>query len=463
MKRLLPILGCGLLLVGCNVVKDYERPEAFEKIQPLYRDTTSLDQLISAEADTINFGAVPWREVFTEPQLQTLIDQAIANNLDLKKSEITIRQAEEGLRIARLEWLPTVAFAPQGGISSFDFGKASKTYTLPLAVNWDLGSWGSIRGNRRLSETNLLLTKAAHQATQSAIICGVANLYYTLQMLDAQLATTRSTIALWKRNVEVMEAMREGGMTNDAAVTQSKANLVELQASEPKLLGSIREVENSLCLLLGQPSHNIERGAFNPEGFPASLKTGVPVQLLAQRPDVRIAELTMTSKFYGINIARSKFYPSLNITGTAGWTNSAGMIVINPAKFFAQAAASLTQPLFAQGKLKANLRVSQMDYEAAQLDFQNTILKAGQEVSNALNSYHVAEQQQAHREQEVQLLTDALEKTQFLFLHTNTTTYLSVLTAQQSLLSAQLSLINDKYAKVQAAINLYQALGGASF
>lgn len=461
MKRIhLTILGCGLLLSGCNLYKSYERPAQLNDIQGLYRDTTTVEGSALAEADTTNFGNTPWREVFTDPLLQELIDSALVRNFDLQKAELNIRSAEQAMKISRLAYYPSLSFAPQGGISTFDGSKAAKTYTLPLSATWNLGSWGSLYNNRKLADVTVLQTKVAKQATRTAIISAVANLYYTLQMLDAQLETTQETVLLWQRNVEVMEAMREAGMTNDAAVAQAKANLYELQTSVPALQNSIRQVENSLCLLLAEPSHAIRRNAFDADGFPASMQTGVPVQLLSNRPDVRIAELTLMSKFYNVNIARSAFYPSLNISGTAGWTNSAGSVVVNPAKFFANAAASIVQPLFANGKLRANLKISQNDYEAAVLDFQNAVLAAGQEVSNALSDYQTAVLQQQQREKEVRILADALEKTDYLFQHTNTTTYLEKLTAQQSLLNAKLSLINDKYNKVQAAITLYGALGG---
>lgn len=458
--QIFTLLGCSLLLAGCNLYKDYERPSAMNELEGLYRDTTTVEGRMAAEADTISFGNTPWREVFTEPQLQALIEQALAGNIDLQKADLNIKKAEQGLKISRLAYLPTLAFAPQGGLATFDGSKATKTYTLPLAASWELGSWGSLRNSRKQAGVTVLQTKVAKQATQTAIICGVANIYYTLQMLDAQLATTRSTIDLWTRNVEVMEAMRDAGMTNDAAVAQTKANLLELQASVPTLENSIRQAENSLCLLLAQPSHAIDRGPFRADGFPYSTQTGIPVQLLASRPDVRIAELNLASKFYGVNLARSAFYPSLSISGTAGWTNSAGGMVINPARFFTNALASLAQPLFAGGKLRANLRISQYDYEAASLDFTNAVLTAGNEVSNALSDYNTACIRELHRQAEVETLTDALEKTEFLFQNTNSTTYLETLTAQQSLLSAQLSLIDDQFGKVQAAIALYQALGG---
>ncbi len=447
------------MLSGCNIYGSYERPEAFSNVEGIYRDPVKADGALS-EADTANFGTMPWREVFTEPQLQALIEKALVNNADMKKAELNIKKAKAGLTIAKLAYIPSLAFAPQGTVSSFDWNKASQTYTLPLAASWNFGSMGSLRNTKKQADVALMQTKVAKQATQTAIISGVANLYYTLEMLDEQLKTSLATVELWKKNVETMEAMKEAAMTNEAAVAQAKANYYELQASIPQLQNSIRQAENTLCVLLDEAPHAIERGAFNVDNFPTELSAGLPVQLLSYRPDVRLAELNLASKFYGVNIARSAFYPGLNLTGTGAWTNSAGGMILNPGKLIASAVASVTQPIFANGKLMANLKINKLDMQAAEIDFRNVLLTAGQDVSNALSSYRVAEERKQLREKEVQELTTALENTEYLFQYTNRTTYLEKLTAQQTLLSAQLALINDKYSKVQAAINLYKALGG---
>ena len=259
--------------------------------------------------------------MFVEPQLQTLIEKALKNNVDIKKAEFNIQKAQAGLKVSKLAYIPSMAIAPQGTVSSFDWNKASQTYSLPLSVSWNLGQMGNLRNLRKQANVSLIQTKVAKQATQSAIVGGVANLYYTLTMLDEQLRTTKSTIALWKKNVEAMEAMKEAAMVNEAAVSQTKANYYELQASVPALENSIRQTENALCLLLGETPHAIERGAFNTEAFPQSFSVGLPLHLLSNRPDVMLAELQLSSLFYEVNIARSGFYPGLNLTGTLMFTN----------------------------------------------------------------------------------------------------------------------------------------------
>uniref|UniRef100_UPI0040270EE1 TolC family protein n=1 Tax=Alloprevotella sp. TaxID=1872471 RepID=UPI0040270EE1 len=457
MKHILPIIGCSVMLVGCSgIYKNYERPASLTQgMDSLYRNTT--ENVVNA--DTASYGNTPWQEVFTDPQLQAIINKALANNTNLLNADLSIQQIQAGLKMQRLAYYPSIAFQPQGTMSSWDFNKASKTYAFPIAASWQFASMGTIRNTKKQYEMNLEMTKAAKQAARTTIIANVANLYYTLQMLDEQLKTTQATINIWAENVRAMEAMKEGGMTNQAAVSQAKANYYNLQSTVPTLKNSITQTENALCTLMCEAPHSISRGTFNADNFPTSYSIGMPVQLMAHRPDVPAAEKQIASAVNNVNIAKAAFYPSLNITAQGSWTNNAGMIV-NPGKILATLLGSISQPLFANGRLKANLKISQLQYEAAQNDFKSTLLSAGQEVSNALAQYQAAAQQEEACRHQVAELTTALENTKMLFQHSASTTYLETLTAQQSLIQAQLTLISDKFDKVQAAINLYQALGG---
>ena len=456
MKHILYIIGWSAMLASCGIYKNYERPQNLaEGIDSLYR----TDANPAVKADTANYGNTPWEQVFTDPQLQQLIRKALANNTNLLNADLSIQQIQAGLKMQRLAYYPSLAFSPQGTLSSWDFNKASKTYAFPIAASWQLGSMGTIRNTKKQYEMNLEMTKASKQAARTSIIANVANLYYTLQMLDEQLKTTEATITIWAENVRAMELMKTGGMTTQAAVSQAKANYYNLQSTVPTLKNSITQTENALCTLMCEAPHSISRGTFNADAFPAAYSIGTPVQLLANRPDVHAAEMQIASAFYGVNIAKSAFYPSLNITAQGSWTNNAGMIV-NPGKILATLLGNITQPLFANGKLKANLKISELQLEAAQNDFKSTLISAGQEVSNALAQYQAAAQQEEVCKQQVAELTTALESTQQLFQHSTGTSYLETLTAQQSLIQAQLTLISDKFDKVQAAISLYQALGG---
>lgn len=437
---------------------NYERPERIQT-EGLYRDAVTGETL--AATDTTSLGNMPWQQVFVEPQLQSLINKALENNADLRTADLAIEQVKAGLRVSRLAYLPSLALGPNGAISSYDGGKATKTYSLPVQASWQIGALGSLRNAKKQAEMTLLQTKAARQAAQTSIIAAVANLYYTLQMLDEQLRTSEETCVLWDKNVIAMEAMwKVGGLTNSAAVAQAKANLLQLRGNVATIKESIASAENALCVLLHEPPHAIERGAFRGSSLPATLSVGVPLQLLSGRPDVRQAEYNLAAAFYATNEARANFYPSLTISGSAGWTNSAGGYVVNPAKVLASAMASLTMPLFANGQLTANLKIKKANQEAACLAFEKQLLTAGQEVSDALSAYQTANEREELAQQQVEQLQVAVESTNALFTHGNSTSYIETLTAQQTLLSAQLSLISNRFDKVQAVVSLYQALGG---
>ena len=459
MKFQISVLVCStVLLSGCRVYSNYERPERIQT-EGLYRDAVTGETL--AATDTTSLGNMPWQQVFVEPQLQSLINKALENNADLRTADLAIEQVKAGLRVSRLAYLPSLALGPNGAISSYDGGKATKTYSLPVQASWQIGALGSLRNAKKQAEMTLLQTKAARQAAQTSIIAAVANLYYTLQMLDEQLRTSEETCVLWDKNVIAMEAMwKVGGLTNSAAVAQAKANLLQLRGNVATIKESIASAENALCVLLHEPPHAIERGAFRGSSLPATLSVGVPLQLLSGRPDVRQAEYNLAAAFYATNEARANFYPSLTISGSAGWTNSAGGYVVNPAKVLASAMASLTMPLFANGQWTANLKIKKANQEAACLAFEKQLLTAGQEVSDALSAYQTANEREELAQQQVEQLQVAVESTNALFTHGNSTSYIETLTAQQTLLSAQLSLISNRFDKVQAVVSLYQALGG---
>ena len=299
--------------------------------------------------------------------------------------------------------------------------------------------------------------KAYQQAGRTQLIATIANGYYTLLMLDKQLAITEETAISWQQSVEIMKAMKLAGMTNEAAVAQSEANCYAIAASIPALQQQIRETENTLSTLLYQAPQAIKRGSFDEQTLPEILHVGVPVQMLANRPDVQAAEMSLAAAYYTTNIARSAFYPNLVISGSAGWSNQNG--TVNPAKILLSAATSLVQPIFNQGSNIANLKAAKAQQEIAAINFQQTILNAGQEVSDALYAYQANKDILSQRSLQIDALQRAVESTESL-MKLGTSTYLEVLTAQQSLLSAQLSEVSDSYQCMVAVISLYHALGG---
>ena len=464
MKHTLLLCSAALLLTGCSTLFGrYERDteHAKQATRALYRDTTAVGGALTV-TDTASFGNTPWRQVFTDPQLRTLIDTALVRNTDLRKAVLTVKQAEIGLRINKMAYLPQIALNPSGTVSHafVDHATTSKTYSIPVQASWQIDAFGTLYNAKKQGELSLEQTKWARHATQTAIVAGVANLYYSLQMLDERLATTKSTLDLWRKNIVAMEAMKEAGYMNSASIASAKAQVLQIEATLPTIQKNIREVENSLCLLLHEAPHTIQRTAFTAEGFPQSFSVGMPLSLLANRPDVAIAEAKLAQSFYGIQAARGAFFPKITLSAQGTFTNSLGGMIMNPGKFIAAGVASLTQPLFAQGKLKGNYEIAKIAQESAQLDFEKTLLKAGQEVSNALNAYNTACQTTEIAQRQVVQLQKAYDDTEFLFKNGNTTTYLETLNAQMSLLNGQLSLINNRYEKVQAVVALYQALGG---
>ena len=435
-KQIITLAVAALLLSSCGIYTKYERPEV--KTDGLYGQDIEVE-------DTTSIASLSWRELFTDPQLQSLIEHALQGNTDLQSAQWRIKEAEATLSSARLAYLPSFMLTPQGGVSSFDKSKGSWTYSGIASASWEIDIFGKLTNAKRRAKALYLQSLEYEQAVTTSLIANVANMYYTLLMLDAQYNVSAETAAKWRESVKTMRAMKAAGMTDEAGVAQTEANCYMVEASLLDLKQQIREVENSLSILLGDVPDAIERG--------------VPLQLLSRRPDVKSAELSLAQAFYSTNAARSAFYPSITLGGTAGWTNSAGSMIINPGKLLLSAVGSLTQPLFNKGLNMAQLKIAKAQQEEAKLSFQQALLNAGSEVNNALTQVQVARGKTELRDGQITSLETAVRSTQLLMKHGNST-YLEVLTAQQSLLSAQLTQIADRFDEIQGIINLYQALGG---
>ena len=453
--KLITLSAFCLLLSSCGIYTKYERPSDI--------DTDGLyGQDLNEEAvavDTASIASLSWRELFTDSHLQALIEHALQGNTDLLSAQQRIKEAEAALSSAKLAYLPSFMLTPQGGVSSFDKSKGSWTYTGIASAGWEIDIFGKLTNAKRRSKALYLQSLEYEQAVSTSLIANVANLYYTLLMLDEQYRISEETAVNWRESVRTMRAMMAAGMTNEASVSQSEANCRQVEASLLDLKQQIKEVENSLSILLGEVPGGIERGHLAGQDFPEDLTVGVPLQLLSRRPDVKSAELSLASAFYSTNAARSAFYPSITLSGTAGWTNSAGNMIINPGKLLLSAVGALTQPLFNKGLNIAQLKIAKAQQEEAKLAFQQALLNAGSEVNNALTQVQTARGKTELRTGQIISLENAVRSTQLLMQH-GTSTYLEVLTAQQSLLSAQLTQVADRFDEIQGIINLYQALGG---
>lgn len=449
------ILATTATMSSCNLYRDYKRPEV--NTSGLYRDPVSATDTLTS--DTTNMGDLPWQDIFKDARLQALIAQGLENNIDLQNAALRVQEYEAQLSAARLAYTPSLNLSPSATVSSFDKAAVSQTYQLPVTASWEVDLFGKLLNAKRGAKAALLQSEAYRQAVQTQVIASIANGYYTLLMLDRQLEITEQTAINWEQSVETMKALKQAGRVNEAAVVQSEANSYAVKASLPDFRKQIRETENALSLLLGQPGQAIERGKITTQEFPDKLSAGIPIQLLSNRPDVKQAEMALAGAFANTNTARAAFYPQITLSGNGGWTNSAGGMIYNPGKLIASATAGLVQPIFNRGANRARLKVAKAQQEEARLTFQNTILNAGNEVSNALFQYKTAGDKATLRSEQINALEKSVDYTQQL-LKLSSATYLEVLTAQQSLLNAQITNVSDRFQSIQAIINLYHALGG---
>ena len=458
MKKLLVFSFAALLLSSCGLYNKYERPEVDTK--GLVRDTVSLTDTL-AVADTASFGNLPWRSVFTDPQLQALIQQGLDNNPDLLNAALNVHMVSEALKVAKLAFLPSVALSPQGTLQSFDGAAATKSYSLPVTASWNVDLFGNLLSVKRSTQMQLIATKDYQTVVKCNIISGIANLYYTLLMLDRQVEIVTDMEGLTKETWEKMRFMHDNRVGyRSTAVQSAEAAYYQVQTQKIDLQRQIREIENSLSLLLGQPGQTIARGTFAGQYLPSEFATGVGIQMLTNRADVHSYEMALAQCFYDIETARSRFYPSITISGTAAFTNQNGMV--NPGKMLLQAVGSLVQPIFQHGQIVAGLKVAKDKYEQAFNDWQNSIYKAGNEVSNALSSYNAYADKVVLDGKRVAVLRQNVVDTKKLMESSSNTTYLEVITAQSNLLNAEINEISDQFNKMQSVVNLYQALGGGA-
>lgn len=447
-------------LTGCkSLYGKYERPAV--NTSGLIRDAVNDNDTL-AVTDTTSFANIPWRSVFTDPQLQTLIEKTLANNPDLLNAALNIDMAEAQLKVAKLAFLPGITFTPQGTISTWDGQKANKTYSLPVNASWDANLFGSLTAAKRSTQVSMLQMKDYQVAVQTKLIANVANMYYTLLMLDKQLQIVTDMEKLTKDTWDIMKVQLQTVRgVRSTAVQSAESNYLSVQTQKEDIKRQIRETENSLSLVMGEQAHAISRSTLDAQSLPTTFSTGVGVQLLSNRADVHANEMALANCFYNIEVARSRFYPSLTISASGAYTNSGGMGITNPGKILLSAVGSLTQPIFMKGQLRAGLRVAEDQYKQALNTWQSSVLSAGSEVSNALVLYNASDAKSKLESQRIEVLKKNVEDTRNLMASAGST-YLEVITAQSNLLNAQLNQVQDDFSKMQAVVNLYYALGGGA-
>ena len=461
--RIITITMTAALLSSCGVYKNYERPSSITA-DGIYGDAQSGGEQ--------GLGDLGWRQVFTDPTLQALIEQALAQNSNLRQADLRIQEAQNNLKAAKLAFFPSLAFAPSGTISGAvdpynrDEYKAvmgngaNKTYSFPLALNWQIDCFGQLRNTKKGREVAVENMKTVRQAVQTTLVANVASLYYTLSMLDRQLEIATETTQKWKQTLEMTRHLMAAGMSNKAAVASTEANYWSICTSSVEIEQNIREVENALCTILGKTPQHISRAKFSTFQTPAACTTGVPISILSRRPDVKQAELALASAFYNKNIAKASFYPNLTLSANGAFANSiTGAGIVNPGGFVLAAVANLAQPIFQNGKIRAAYKNSQAEMEVATIGFQQTLIEAGVEVNNAMASINTAKAKQQLLEKQVKSYEDAVDANEKLYKESNST-YLQILTAQSGLLQAQMGQVSNDFSIIQGTIDLYQALGG---
>ena len=453
------IAGCGL------VTKKYEEAELTESQQKeLYRDYES--------GDSANIADIPWQDFFTDENLKGLIEDALNKNYDLQNAILQISSAENTLKQSKMAFLPSLDFSP-----SITYNKTSRsslnlpsnininlqttTVSLGFSTNWEIEIWGKLSASKRSVQAAWMRSIASQNAVRTALVATIADAYYTLMALDKQLEITEETIAIREKTVVAMKALMEAGNITGADVVQAESNLYAAQVSIPELKRSIRELENTLCVLMAKPLQPVARSKFDAHQMNIQLNSGVPVQLLANRPDVQAAELSFRHAFELTNVAKASFYPTLRLSaGSAGISALTTRTLLDPASIFVNLVGGLTQPIFQRGQLKANYRNAKLTQQQAWNTFEQTLLTAGQEVTDALYAYDMAKEKQEIRDKQVEALEKAVSFRMQLLEYSSNTNYTDVLTSEQSLIAAQLASVSDKLQEYKAVIALYRSLGG---
>lgn len=452
MRNVIYLIVLTMVISSCSIYRSYHRPDNLP-VDSIYRSDMEIVD------DSLTFGDLSWKELFTDPFLQNLIKKGLENNADLQIALLRLDEAKAQLKAAKLAFLPSFTLSPQGTITRMDGGSTTKTYELPLQAGWEVDLFGSLRNARKGTQAALLRQEAYRQVTQSELIASIANGYYSLLLLDEQIYLSASTMEVWREQVRTMEIKLRVGEENENAVSQAKASLYELEATHNDLIRQQHETENALCILIGMTPREIERGDLSMQKWPKEISVGVPLRLLSKRPDVLQAEMELASAYYTTNQARSAFYPNITLTGSAGWTNSLGQAVTNPGSWILSAIGSLTQPIFKRGELTSNLRVSKDEEQIALINYRQTLLEAGKEVTDALYAIESVQKTLESHEKQVGELEKAVHMSESLY-ETGNATYLELLTARQSLLNARLNVVSDRFSSLQSLITLYNALGG---
>mgnify|MGYP002523031160 CR=1 FL=1 len=460
-KNIIVAAAVSMMLTGCGLYNKYEKT--------VEDPADPFGTAVGVNTTDESIAQMSWREFFSDPLLQQLIDQALANNTDLNTARINIEKSEISLKAKKLAYLPSIYFSPQGSLSKFGSNEWSKSYSIPLDVSWDIDVFGSITNKKRAAQAALLQAQMTEESTRSNLISSIAQQYFYLQLLDRELEILIETDSLWHASLETEEALYENGQAYSTAVNQQEASWLDVKTQIVDIRRAIRSTENEICSLLCITPQHIERTHWNADRYHSSadkrmfeeryVRVGIPAQMLERRPDIRLANYYLEEAFYNVQAARAAFFPSITLTGEAGWSNNGGLV--NPGKLLLQFIGSLTQPIFARGQIRANYKTAQLTEENLKKKYVQAVIDAGNEVNEALADCQAAREKHDYYHRQVEVLHEAYVGTHEL-MDNGKAKYLEVLTAQESLLSAQLNEASNMYNGAQALIALYIALGGGT-
>ena len=465
-KNIILAAAVSLLLTSCGLFRKYEQQT--QSPADVFGTTQEIASAMSGES----IARLSWREFFNDPQLQQLIEQALANNTDLNSARIAVEKSEAALKMAKMAYLPSLYLAPQGSLTKFDNNPWAKAYDLPLQLSVDLDLFGGITNRKRAAQAVVFQAQMREEAVRSNLVSAVAQQYYLLQVLDLQLDILQQTDSLWNTSLQTQKSLWENGKAFSTAVNQMESSYLDVKTQIVETRRYIRAVENNICVLLAVTPQHISRSKWSNSPLYSSksqgnmfdtsfLKIGVPAAMLELRPDLRMATFAMEEAFYNTQAARAAFFPSLTLNGTLGWTNSGGGIVADPGKLLLNFVGQLVQPIFARGQLKANHKISQLTEEDLQKQYVHAVINAGNEVNEAMADCQDAREKHAFYRRQVEVLREAYTGTHEL-MNNGKASYIEVLTAQEALLQAQLNEAMNMYDGAQAVIELYIALGGGA-
>ncbi len=456
LKNIILIAGLAGALISCSTSRHY------------HRQTTDADGLFgdTVTTDSVTMADMPWQELMTDPYLKELIEDGLNNNPDLKISIQNVLEAEAYLSQSKAAFWPSLSLSADGSYMRYSkavypsYPTFAHGEDLKMSSSWEVDIWGKLRGQKRAAYANLLSSDAGRKAVQTRLISNIASSYYSLLALDRQLAITRQTVKTNMDLVETMKALKENGQVTGAAVVQSEASRYAAEVTIPDLEQQITEMENTIDLLLGRnPGTHVKRGTLADQRMTALIRTGVPSQLLDNRPDVMQAEYGVISAYETTNSARAYFYPALTITASSGFEAIDLSDLLKPENLAINLVGGLTQPIFNKKANATRLKVAKAQQEEALLSFRSTLLNAGSEVQNALSSYQTATEKMELRMKQLEALNKSVSYTKELLTY-GSANYTEVLTAQQSLLAAQLNDVNDHLQQLNAVVTLYRSLGG---